>query len=565
MTEPGFDDRERERIVELNRALAVAYGRDGNPEFRAGALRLYLETMAAVGRRHPMFAIANHRLFSDGDRLIVPYEARGRLSVFEIRGGESTLLAEHSVPHGTLLTDALLAETAGVQGLAIDLESAIYRLDVDRMPSIQVSRLRDLAGVLQKLNTCGSRHEAVYLLRFLVARFCSTNYRGIAGAKNLMPEVNRVRGELAEFMNGPFAGRLRLPTRVVVRNVSGLLSRPKLIDEVWQDTIVLAEVRVRGSAIANEIRRSTHHALGKRTLELARSYLQWLRTGEADFPESQRQTLSPADEAAREDPMAHELVARIVDDLEQLLGSSQVAARLGEWRQSYAADLLCCESGHSLEEELQSLIENGIRGDNRWVYLHRLRAMSGKASAGSWAAGAKEDFERRIGDLGKILPGDAAFQPGTAEALARSAVSDFSGQLRRDHDRILAEVVHHRAVGDECARRVGGSHDRVAAGHRLIGDLLENLADLHVLPHAERLGEGPEVGGVALVELDLDLDLARRGVAGSPAEGLTEHFQGPTAIAISREDENSAAKVLAEFAQVVPVVETGVVAVVERD
>jgi large subunit ribosomal protein L10 len=43
--------------------------------------------------------------------------------------------------------------------------------------------------------------------------------------------------------------------------------------------------------------------------------------------------------------------------------------------------------------------------------------------------------------------------------------------------------------------------------------------------------------------------LARRGVAGSPAEGLTEHFQGPTAIAISREDENSAAKVLAEFAQ----------------
>ena len=437
MTEPGFDDRERERIVELNRALAVAYGRDGNPEFRAGALRLYLETMAAVGRRHPMFAIANHRLYSDGDRLIVPYEARGRLSVFEIRDGESTLLAEHSVPHGTLLTDALLAETAGVQGVAIDLESEIYRLDVDRMPSIQVSRLRDLAGVLQKLNTCGSRHEAVYLLRFLVARFCSTNYRGIAGAKNLMPEVNRVRGELAEFMNGPFAGRLRLPTRVVVRNVSGLLSRPKLIDEVWQDTIVLAEVRVRGSAIANEIRRSTHHALGKRTLELARSYLQWLRTGEEDFPESQRQTLSPADEAARDDPMAHELVARIVDDLEQVLGSSQVAARLSEWRQSYAAELMCCESGHALEEELESLIENGIREDNRWVYLHRLRAMSGKASAGSWAAGAKEDFERRIGDLGKILPGHAAFQPDTAEALARTAVSDFSGQLRRDHQDAL--------------------------------------------------------------------------------------------------------------------------------
>ena len=67
-----------------------------------------------------MFAIANHRLFRDGDRLIVPYEARGRLSVFEIRDGESALLAEHTLPHGTLLTDALLADTANVQGLAID-------------------------------------------------------------------------------------------------------------------------------------------------------------------------------------------------------------------------------------------------------------------------------------------------------------------------------------------------------------------------------------------------------------------------------------------------------------
>jgi large subunit ribosomal protein L10 len=42
--------------------------------------------------------------------------------------------------------------------------------------------------------------------------------------------------------------------------------------------------------------------------------------------------------------------------------------------------------------------------------------------------------------------------------------------------------------------------------------------------------------------------LARRGIAGTPAEGLTKYLEGPTAIAISREDENTAAKVLAKFA-----------------
>ena len=76
------------------------------------------------------------------------------------------------------------------------------------MPTIQVARLRDLARLLRRLNNCGSRHEAVYLLRFLVARLCSSSYRGMPGAKNLKPEITRVRLELAEFMNGPFAGPL---------------------------------------------------------------------------------------------------------------------------------------------------------------------------------------------------------------------------------------------------------------------------------------------------------------------------------------------------------------------
>jgi len=39
---------------------------------------------------------------------------------------------------------------------------------------------------------------------------------------------------------------------------------------------------VRGSALANELRRSTHHALGASTLRLARAYLDFLETGETE-------------------------------------------------------------------------------------------------------------------------------------------------------------------------------------------------------------------------------------------------------------------------------------------
>jgi large subunit ribosomal protein L10 len=43
--------------------------------------------------------------------------------------------------------------------------------------------------------------------------------------------------------------------------------------------------------------------------------------------------------------------------------------------------------------------------------------------------------------------------------------------------------------------------------------------------------------------------LAKRGIKDTPAAALTPYFEGPTAIAISRETENIAAKVLAKFAE----------------
>jgi large subunit ribosomal protein L10 len=42
--------------------------------------------------------------------------------------------------------------------------------------------------------------------------------------------------------------------------------------------------------------------------------------------------------------------------------------------------------------------------------------------------------------------------------------------------------------------------------------------------------------------------LAKRGIQGTVAAGLAPYFEGPTAIAISRETENMPAKVLAQFA-----------------
>ncbi|HSM11963.1 MAG TPA: PEP/pyruvate-binding domain-containing protein, partial [Lysobacter sp.] len=438
--QPFFTQDEQDRIAALDRALAAAYGPGGSADKHGLALRRYLETMAWMGPRYRMFEIANHRLFRDGRRLLLPYDAHGRLSVHAVEDDSIEVVAELRLPHGTLITDRLVADLSGVHGEPVDLEREIYHLDIGEMPAIQVSRLRDLAALLQRLNSSGSRHEAVYLLRFAVARLCSTSHRGIASAKNLRPEITRLRSELTEFLNGPFAYRLRLPSRILVRSVSGLVSQPKLIDEVWQDTIDLSEVYVRGSAICNEIRRSTHHALGRQTLALARSYLQWLQTGSAEFPDPNRECPAAADEAARSDPGVLQLVARIVGDLEQLLGSSQLAARLGEWRGLYSEELLRCESSNTLDEELESLVVNGIRAGNRWVYQHRLRSLASKAREGAWAA-AGAAFEAVLGALQNPLPGEPGFNPEAAERQARAAVETFSRQLRRDHQDALFDVL----------------------------------------------------------------------------------------------------------------------------
>ncbi len=437
----SFEPQEQQQIAALNQALFKAYGPSGHQDLHKEALRLYLQTSGFIRQRYPMFEIANQRITITDEALVVAYDTHGRLTLYVLRKGSEPPVFDTRLPHGTLVNDAMIEELSGFRGNVIDLEAEIYPTDFEHLPTIQVARLRDMAVLLARLNTSGSRHEAQYLLRFLIARLCSTSYRGVPGAKNLQNEITRVRNELIEFMNGPFADRMRLPSRVLVRSISGLVSRPKLIDEVWQDTIDLAEIHVRGSAISNEIRRSTHHAMGRHTLTLARAYLQWLQTGEAVFPDPAREIPGEADVAAREDQGVVALVERIIGHLEQLLGSAQIAERLNEWRLAYTEELLRCESGNSLEQELESLLENGIQANNRWVYGHRLRSLASKARNDHWKPGTREPFEKSLRALAEAEPGSPGFEPASVEALARTAVDDFSRRIQADHqDAIFAAL-----------------------------------------------------------------------------------------------------------------------------
>ena len=56
--------------------------------------------------------------------------------------------------------------------------------------------------------------------------------------------------------------------------------------------------------------------------------------------------------------------------------------------------------------------------------------------------------------------------------------------------------------------------------------------------------------------------LARKSIKGTPAEELEQYFDGPTALAISRESENISAKILVKFAEEfeAPKLKAGVVA-----
>ena len=435
---PGgvLDEESRGALTTLSLALWRLLHPGGDPSSRPEALRTFLGTQILVGRRAGRFDIVNDRVFLSGERIVAPYLVGDSLVVDSIgEEGVETLLAR-SYPRGTIFTDAMILGVCEVDGEVIDLEGEDFVPETS--DEMRIDRIRDMAAALAKLNSSSDIRDVIYRLRFVVSKLCSLSFKGFLGAKNIQPEIRNLSTELSHLLNGPFAPRLRLPLRILVRNISGLVLRPKVIDELWNDTIDLAEVHVRGSAITNELRRSAHHALGKSTLRLAEAYRHFLETGDgAQLPYPGPEALSPADEEARSKKAPLEIVARVAANLEELLGTSQVVTRIREWQEAYSDSLLGCESGNRLDEELELLVTLGIRPRNRWVFHHHLRILRKKSAAGVWAVGAGEEFIEDLDRLQGLNPEEEGFDAKGVEEDARRAVGAFVDQLEEEHQEDL--------------------------------------------------------------------------------------------------------------------------------
>ncbi|MGD8395557.1 MAG: hypothetical protein PVF43_08785, partial [Candidatus Eiseniibacteriota bacterium] len=389
---------EREGVVGLAHSLAAAYeGADVRARYRT--LRRYQDVRDALVPRIERFEIVNNRLLERGDRTLVPFLIGDLLAIYAVRnaapgseraGGarhDDELLALRRMATGAICTDELLRRivddaapgfTSGAVR-AIDLETDLFDLDLDVVEPSQVTRIRDMASLLARVNDCVNINEAAYRLRYLAAGLASLSFKAFLGAKNLQPEVSQLVTQLSRFLNGRHAARLRFLARILVRNLSALVMRPNIIDELWNDAIELAEVEVRGSAIVNELRRSSHHALGQRTLRLAEAYLEWLDSGATgDLEALGFAAPAPADVEARHREGPRAIVARIVGNLEKLLGTTETVTRIREWREAYAERLMRCELGNSIRDEVETLIDDGLRARNRWVYQHHLRVIRKK-------------------------------------------------------------------------------------------------------------------------------------------------------------------------------------------
>ena len=401
---------------------------------------------------------------------MVPYVAAETLVLHVVRPDGVETACVRKYPPGTIFTDELLTGLTGHSGEVVDVEREVAELNAEGLPEIRIDRIRDMASLLKTLNQSPNCEEVIYYLRFLVAKLCNLSSGVFLGAKNLQPEVRNLRTQLVQILNGSFAGKLRLPLRILVRNISTLILRPSLIDELWNDTIDLAEVHVRGSAITNELRRSTHHALGKGTLLLAQAYREYLETGKADaLAALGHEQLSSADEEARGLETPCKIVKQIVEDLEKLLGSSQIVGRIREWQDGYTEELMRCEFGNSLQDELEALVSKGIRAQNRWVYQHHLRILIRKAEGASPPMDPEASFAGRLRGLQSPSPEEPGFDAAAAEREAREAVVGLGGALRELHQmelfRSLESVlsIHERGEDFQVFCRIHGLRNDIEA------------------------------------------------------------------------------------------------------
>jgi len=430
-----FTEVEQEAIASLDRAFYRAFESSRTEADRLEALRRYRTTKQDVTRRAGRFGLVNNRLYRHDGRLVVPYLLGDTIVLRGVREAAVDVIAVRRFPPGTLFTDALIDELVGVPGAPIDLEGELFEFHADPEDRVRITRIRDMAAALERINESTNRNEAVFALRGLAARLQSLSFKAFLGAKNMQPEVRKLHAELDRFLNGPHARRLPLLVRVLVRNIAGLAAKPSLIDRLWNDTIDLAEVHVRGSDIVNEIRRSTHHALGKPTQRLARAYLDYLERGDAEgLAAAGYPGPSAADETARgrEKPLV--IVRRIVNDLEKFLGTTDIAERVRDWQEAYAEALEQCEFGKSVDDEVEEVVANGIRERNRWVYYHHLRILKKKVDDLARHAAVGEEANRALEVLLELKPDDPGFDVEEVERTVRERIgSAFLSEIRAEH------------------------------------------------------------------------------------------------------------------------------------
>jgi enolase len=427
--ETALTELQHRAVREVSEALYRSYAKNAEPEQLRIALRQYLRVRTETRKTLRPFEIVNDKIIRTEDRVLVPYLAGDDLLVHDVRAGEVTVTRQ-PLRTGTIVTDELLAEMTGVRGDVIDFDDELYGYALDAIPEIRISRIRDMAAMLKELGASANYYGAAIYLRGIVMRLCGHSFRGFLEAKNLRSEVHQLNAEIVKVLDCPFADRLRLAMRILVRKVSGLLLRPSLIDQLWNDAIDLSEVHVRSSRIANELRRSSHHALGKPTLELAAAYHEYLQTGNVEhltalgFAE-----VSATDEAARQKSEPRALVERIVHCLEKLLGSAQIVTRIREWQDVYAEALVRCEFGESLDEELETIVNGGIRATNRWVFGHHLRIIGKKIEEVAAMLGDTE-YASELNALEQLDPADGDFDAQRAEEVMRNVVTSLTGTLR---------------------------------------------------------------------------------------------------------------------------------------
>jgi enolase len=433
-------DEQRKKIGEVNHAIFGAYCQETDSVTQHEALRLYVATKRAVARQTGRFGIVNNRIFRGRDELIIPYLIADKLLVQRVHEAGSSDVCEQRVFTGTILTDDQVRQLAGIDGDSVDLEPKLFDFSADGAVPVRIARIEDMAEHLNKLSQSANRNESVYVLRILVARLSLFSIKKYLNAKNLQSEVHNLMKGLMRFLNTPLSSRAPFLVRILVRNIAGVVSKPKLIDRLWNDTIDLAEIHVRGSDIVNELRRSTHHAMGRRTLLLAKAYHEYLRSGDVSGLAQFGYTApSPSDERAREDKRPAQVVSQIADDLEELLGSSETIARIQEWQTEYGSMLVRCAFGKSVQEEMEEAVQ-GVREGNRWVYYHHLRIIRTRVKDFHKLV-AGSDIEKRLDALLEMKPDEDPFDSAGCEKELRQCVADFVREVGAAYQTGLFEDV----------------------------------------------------------------------------------------------------------------------------